>query len=77
MQYVCWDTAYCAQMQLRYASPPALSEHFEGHAKLEAVIYPGLPGHPGHEIARRQLDGGFGGMLSLACDIDLFQHNIY
>jgi cystathionine gamma-synthase len=38
-------------MQLRYVSPPALSEHFEGHAKLEAVIYPGLPGHPGHEIA--------------------------
>jgi len=43
----------------------ALAEHFEGHAKLEAVIYPGLPSHPGHEIAKRQMDGGFGGMLSL------------
>ena len=43
----------------------ALAEHFEGHAKLEAVIYPGLPSHPGHEIARRQMDGGFGGMLSI------------
>ena len=42
-----------------------LAEHFEGHAKIEAVIYPGLPSHPGHEIARRQMDGGFGGMLSL------------
>ena len=46
-------------------SAQALAEHFEGHARLEAVIYPGLPGHPGHEIARRQMDGGFGGMLSL------------
>jgi len=43
----------------------ALAVHFEGHAKLEAVIYPGLPSHPGHEIARRQMDGGFGGMLSI------------
>jgi len=43
----------------------ALAEHFEGHANLEAVIYPGLPGHPGHEIAKRQMDGGFGGMLSI------------
>ena len=43
----------------------ALAEYFEGHANLEAVIYPGLPSHPGHEIARRQMDGGFGGMLSI------------
>jgi len=43
----------------------ALAEHFEGHANLEAVIYPGLPSHPGHEIAKRQMDGGFGGMLSI------------
>ncbi len=43
----------------------AIAEHFQGHANLEAVMYPGLPSHPGHEIARRQMDGGFGGMLSL------------
>jgi len=47
------------------ASAQALAEHFQGHAQIEAVIYPGLPSHPGHEIARRQMDGGFGGMLSL------------
>jgi cystathionine gamma-synthase len=41
-----------------------IAKHFEGHTKLEAVIYPGLPGHPGHEIARRQMQSGFGGMLS-------------
>jgi cystathionine gamma-synthase len=29
------------------------------------VLYPGLPDHPGHEIAARQMSGGFGGMLSI------------
>ena len=29
------------------------------------VLYPGLPSHPGHAIARRQMHGGFGGMLSI------------
>ncbi len=29
------------------------------------VLYPGLPGHPGHAIAARQMEGGFGGMLSI------------
>ena len=43
----------------------AIAEHFEGHARVDAVIYPGLPNHPGHEIARRQMNGGFGGMLSI------------
>ena len=46
-------------------SAQTLAEHFEGHASLKAVIYPGLPSHPGHEIARRQMEGGFGGMLSI------------
>ena len=46
-------------------SAMAIAEHFEGHPNLEAVLYPGLPSHPGHEIAKRQMDGGFGGMLSL------------
>jgi cystathionine gamma-synthase len=34
------------------------------HAKVEAVHYPGLESHPGHEIARRQMND-FGGMLSV------------
>jgi len=43
----------------------AIAEYFEGHAGVEAVIYPGLPNHPGHELAKRQMDGGFGGMLCI------------
>ncbi len=43
----------------------AIARHFEGHQKLERVIYPGLASHPGHAIARRQMTGGFGGMMSI------------
>jgi cystathionine gamma-synthase len=43
----------------------AIAEHFEGHPNVKAVIYPGLPNHPDHEAAKRQMDGGFGGMLSI------------
>ena len=43
----------------------AFARHFEGHPALEAVLYPGLPSHPGHDIAKRQTGGMFGGMLSV------------
>ena len=43
----------------------ALARHFEGHPALESVLYPGLPSHPGHEVAKRQTGGAFGGMLSV------------
>ena len=47
------------------ASALAIAQHFEGNAKLSAVLYPGLPSHPGHAVSARQMQGGFGGMLSL------------
>lgn len=43
----------------------AIARHFETHPALEAILYPGLPSHPGHNIARRQTDGQFGGMMSI------------
>ncbi|ETX07414.1 PLP-dependent transferase [Candidatus Entotheonella palauensis] len=43
----------------------ALARHFHGHSELKAVLYPGLESHPGHEIAARQMTGGFGSMLSI------------
>jgi cystathionine gamma-synthase len=42
-----------------------VAEHFTGHRHVAAVLYPGLPDFPGHEIACRQMQGGFGGMLSI------------
>jgi len=47
------------------ANALAFASHFEGHPKVERVIYPGLPSHPGHAIAKRQMTAGFGGMLSI------------
>lgn len=47
------------------ANAIAIAKHFEGHPALEAVLYPGLPTDPGHEIAKRQTDGLFGGMMSI------------
>ena len=43
----------------------AIAQHFEDHPKILKVLYPGLPSHPSHQVARRQMTGGFGGMLSL------------
>lgn len=47
------------------ANAMKIARHFENHPKLEAVLYPGLESHPGHAIAKRQMSGGFGGMLSI------------
>jgi cystathionine beta-lyase/cystathionine gamma-synthase len=41
----------------------ALARFLENHPKVQRVLYPGLPAHPQHEIARRQ-QTGFGGMIS-------------
>jgi cystathionine gamma-synthase len=40
-----------------------LAEYLEKHPKIESVMYPGLPSHPQHHIAKNQMTG-FGGMLS-------------
>jgi cystathionine gamma-synthase len=42
----------------------ALAEFLDQHDQVEAVLYPGLPAHPGHDIAARQMNGGFGPLLS-------------
>ena len=41
----------------------ALAEFLAGHRKVKQVLYPGLPSHPQHELAKRQMRG-FGGMLT-------------
>ena len=47
------------------ANAMELANRLSNHAAVSAVLYPGLPHHPGHEVARRQMQGGFGGMLSI------------
>jgi cystathionine beta-lyase/cystathionine gamma-synthase len=53
------------RMERHSASALALAEFLERHPKVERVRYPGLPSHPQHEVARRLLPKGFGGMLAL------------
>src|SRR6516164_2710030 len=54
-------------LRVHRASQTALdiAVRFQRHPALTTVLYPGLPDHPGHEIAARQMHGGFGGMLSI------------
>jgi cystathionine gamma-synthase len=42
-----------------------VARHLEGHPGIEKLMYPGLPSHPDHEIAKRQTGGAYGGMLSV------------
>ncbi len=42
-----------------------LSERLSRHKKVNAVHYPGLPGHPDHDLAKRELTRGFGAMLTI------------
>ncbi len=51
------------RMEAHQRNALALARMLSEHPKVERVYYPGLPDHPGHEIARRQ-QYGFGGMLS-------------
>ena len=46
-------------------SAQELAERLSGHPAVLEVLYPGLPGFPGHAVAARQMQGGFGGMLSI------------
>ena len=52
------------RMQRHSENASAVAQFLAGHPSVSAVLYPGLPTHPGHEIAARQM-GGFGGMVSL------------
>jgi cystathionine gamma-synthase len=54
-------------LRVRQCSANALhlAERLQGHPAIAEVLYPGLTSHPQHELATRQMRGGFGGMLSI------------
>jgi cystathionine gamma-synthase len=53
--------------RVRWQSHSALTlaQELSTHPGVTHVLYPGLPDFPGHEVAQRQMHGGFGGMLSI------------
>src|SRR4051812_21250622 len=51
------------RMDRHQANAARIAEFLLEHPAVSAVLYPGLPDHPGHDLAAKQMDG-FGGMLS-------------
>ena len=51
------------RMRQHEANALAVAHYLEKHEAIERVYYPGLPSHPQHDLARKQMDG-FGGMVS-------------
>jgi cystathionine beta-lyase/cystathionine gamma-synthase len=58
------------RMAQHNANGEALAEFLSTHPAVKSVLYPGLPSHPQHDLARRQMRG-FGGMLSF--DVGTFE----
>jgi cystathionine gamma-synthase len=42
----------------------AIAEFLQQHDAVQEVLYPGLPDHPGHAVASKQMQGGYGSLLS-------------
>jgi cystathionine gamma-synthase len=53
-----------ARTRVHAENTAAVVQALSGHAAVRQVFYPGLPGHPGHELAKKQ-QSGFGAMLSV------------
>jgi cystathionine gamma-lyase len=58
------------RMERHCANALSLASWLEKHPKIRLVRYPGLPSHPQHKLARRQMHG-FGGMITIHLDSDL------
>jgi cystathionine beta-lyase/cystathionine gamma-synthase len=52
------------RVQAQSATALQLAEWLAAHPRVRRVLYPGLPGHPGHALAARQMAGGFGTIVS-------------
>ncbi len=51
-------------MERHNQNAQVMAEWLAAHPKIAQVYYPGLPSHPGHELAKRQMECGFGGMMA-------------
>ena len=57
------------RMDRHCANARAVVEFLSGHPRVERVLWPGLPDHPGHEVAARQMRD-FGGMVSFLLETE-------
>jgi cystathionine beta-lyase/cystathionine gamma-synthase len=68
----CWLTLHgiktlTVRMDRHCESAMKVAQYLNDHPKVKSVVYPGLPNHPQHEVAARQMKG-FGGMISFELD---------
>jgi cystathionine gamma-lyase len=59
------------RMERHCANALRVAQHLESHPAIKAVRYPGLASHPQHALARRQMRGGFGGIIAAELNGDL------
>jgi cystathionine gamma-lyase len=52
------------RMERHCANALTIAQFLEKHPKIERVYYPGLESHPQHALAKRQMTGGFGGIVT-------------
>ncbi len=71
--FLCSRGIKTLELRVREQSRTAarLAEFLAADRRVARVLYPGLPQHPGHQIACRQMDGGFGAVLSFEVAGDL------
>jgi cystathionine beta-lyase/cystathionine gamma-synthase len=71
--FLCSRGLKTLELRVRAQSATALglAEWLIAHPRVKAVHYPGLASHPGHAVARRQMAGGFGSLLSFELDGDV------
>ena len=58
------------RMQRINESSQKIAEWLEQRENVTFVSYPGLPSNPGHELAKRQMKNGYGGVISFGVDTD-------
>lgn len=63
------------RMQRHCENAVQVAKYLENHPKVGKVYYPGLPSHPGHELAKRQMKD-FGGMLSFELKGDIYEEAV-
>lgn len=74
-QQTCWLVerslkTLAIRVRQQNSNAQAIAEFLEQNPKVTKVFYPGLPTHPDHAIAKAQMPGGFGGMVSFAVKSD-------
>jgi len=73
-----WESFLCSRglktLELRVReqcrTAQLIADYLSTHPQVERVLYPGLASHPGHDLACRQMQGGFGAMLSFEIRAD-------